>query len=211
VAHRAGWPGRGRAAVALVAVLAAIGAGCGGKTDPRLVRNTNERFSVRGASVLPPRGSQWYRGRRDLAYVEFLKDVGRQGLHTVKASLWAQTVETPIATGDALSRFVETSTRSDFADHRYTITMLTVTPEPGSPIMCDRLRFTVEDRSTPGPVSVVLVVSGWDVLCVHPDGAGRLLVGVGESQRYVSPSQAIDVAAETTPMLQSLRFERLDL
>jgi len=207
VVRGAGRPGL---AVALVAAVAAIGAGCGGKTDPRLVRSTTERFSVRGASVLPPHGSQWYRGRRDAFYVEFLKDVGRQGLHTVKASVWTQTLETPLTTGDALTNFVETSTRSDFSDRRYTITMLAVTPELGRGAMCDRLRFIVEDRSTPGPVSVVLVVSGWDVLCVHPRSAGRLLVGVGESQRYVAPSQAMDIDAETTPMLQSLHFDRFD-
>jgi len=210
VLHGAGRPGWGRAAVALVAVLTAIGAGCGGTKDPRLIHDTTERFSVLGASVLPPRGSQWYRGRREVSYVEFLKDVGRQGLHTVKASLWTQTLATPIATGDALTSFVETSTRSDFADRRYTVTLLAVTPELGRGATCDRLRFVVEDRSTPGPVSVVLVVSGWDVLCLHPESGGRVLVGVGESQRYVSPSQSIDIDAEMVPMLQSLRFERLD-
>lgn len=195
--------------VALSLFVTAVLAGCADKKEagPRLIRDTHERFAVRGASVLPPRGDLWYRGRSDLLYTEFVKDVGRQGLHTVKASLWVQAVDPPILTGDALTHYVETSTRTDFGAPRFTIVSLSVVPESGRSAVCDRLEIVVEDRGTPGPVAVLLVVRGWEVLCVHPDSGGKVLVRVGESQRYVSPSHPVDVAAETAPMLQSLRFE----
>lgn len=200
---------RARAVVLLLGVITAAACARPALRPPGLVTDPGRRFSGRGFSVGPPVGDQWYVLRQDPAIVGFAKDLGGRGLHTVMVFVAAADSPTPIATPEDLRAFVQETTRKDFDNPRFTAVASNVEAEAIAGASCVRMRFTAEDRGVAYAMASVFILRGWQMVCVHPGSAGRGLVLVGASQRYLITGRPAEIDGEVEAVLRTLRFEPL--
>jgi hypothetical protein len=164
------------------------------------------RFEMLGFSVLPPRGPRWYVVRQAWSSIEFTKDTGKAGRHTVNAVALSAALDPPVTTPEDLHRFTTAMAERDYRNPRFRLREMRVEAVDSLGTPCEQIYFSAEDRGVPYALGQVFVMQGWDLVCVHPQGGGRVLVRLGASQRHLESDAPLDLEPELTPFIKSLVF-----
>jgi hypothetical protein len=199
---------------------AALGAAaCAGPTaEARRVTDTSRRVSLRGFSVLPPHGPDWFEVPAMTAEINrigatyglvFMKGYRRQPPATpVEAqAVLAMVIATAVgpAPPEALLDDAISRRRAGVGHGRFGPGALDAVAERWAGASCRRYEFSLEDHGHPRFPASVFVLSGRGRLCAHPHDAG-LVVDAHVTQRTLRGLAPAPVSAEVQPFLDSLAF-----
>jgi hypothetical protein len=206
--------------VGLAAVALGAAACAGPGADPRPVTDATRRVALRGFSVLPPRGPDWFEAPAMSA--ELRRVGGTYGVVFVKGfrdrppttpaeaqAVLAMVIATPVGTApsealldDAISR-----RRAGLGQGRFGPGALDAVTERWAGAACRRYEFSLEDYGGhPRFPNAVFVLSGRGRLCTHPHATTGLVVDAHFSQRTLRGLTPAPVSAEVQPFLDSLVF-----
>jgi hypothetical protein len=202
----------------LLAALTLASAGCAAPVAARPVTDPARRVELRGFSVLPPRGQEWFEvpsmnaelRRLGRSYgVVFMKGFRpRPPATPVEAeAVLAMAVATVVAPAspDALLDDAISRRRAQVGRGRFGPGRLNATQDRWAGAACRRYEFSLEDYGHPQFPDVVFVLAGRGLLCAHPEQAG-LVIDAHFSQRTVRGHRPEPVSAELAPFLDSLAF-----
>jgi hypothetical protein len=212
---RAGWTDL---TVGLVAVALGAAACAGPAAQARRVSDADRRVMLRGFSVLPPRGSDWFEVPAMSA--ELHRVAGTYGVAFVKGfrsqppatpaeaqAVVAMVIATTVAPAppDALLDEAISRRRAGVGHGRFGPGALDAVAERWAGAACRRYEFSLEDHGHPRFPEAVYVLSGRGRLCTHPHDTG-LVVDAHFSQRTLRGLAPAPVSAEVQPFLDSLAF-----
>jgi hypothetical protein len=199
-------------------VLALGAAACSAPAAARPVTDPAQRVQLRGFSVLPPHGPDWFEvpsmgaelRRLGGSYgVVFMKGFRPRPPATPAEAeaVLATAVATLVAPApaeelldDAISR-----RRAEMGRGRFGPGRLSATHDRWAGAACRRYEFFLEDYGHPRFPEAVFVLAGRGLLCAHPGEAG-LVIDAHFSQRTLRGHRPAPVSGEMTPFLDSLAF-----
>lgn len=201
-----------------VALLALGTAACSAPLAARPVTDASRRVELRGFSVLPPRGPDWYEvpsmgaelRRLGGSYgVVFMKGF-RPRPPTAPAeaeAVLAMAIATLVepAPPDQLLDDAISRRRAEVGQGRFGPGVLRATQDRWAGAACRRYEFSLEDYGHPRFPEAVFVLAGRGLLCAHPQAPG-LVIDAHFSQRTLRGHHPAPVGAEVGPFLDSLAF-----
>jgi len=147
--------------------------------------------------------------RQNPAEVQFSKKTAHGGALTVLAFAGSFAPGAPVTSQDDLSRFSGDMMRQDLQNPRLRIIEFRSEPTPTATALCERHTFVAEDRGVPYASGKVFVLSGRQLVCVHPESKGTFLVLLGTSERRLQTLAAVPYEPEVQPFFDSLEFRPL--
>lgn len=184
---------------------------------PTLVPITNpqERFGSHGFAVLPPRGENWFVGKKDGGMIVFGKLPYLEKIRKLK-----ETTELPATPQELIAKEpwvvhtvlagVFTRNYSDLLERpggqRIKAAQVKAAVDRFLGQDCIKYSYTAEDHGSPH--APVFILTGEGFFFLHPESS-NLVVRIDYSQRFLPGGQPLPIEAEVEPFLKSLVFHSI--
>jgi len=160
-------------------------------------------YELKGYSILPPQGKDWFELKRDPQTVFFGKKIASR-THAFAATAMSAPItdkfENPQAFLDYVSRMLPM--RGD-GRHRVIENRVEVDVRLGD--FCVRHHTTAEDRDAPYAQGRTLLAETFGITCLHPDNP-NLIISVSYTERGNPAETSAELRAEGESFVRSLKF-----
>ncbi len=160
-------------------------------------------YELKGYSILPPPGKDWFELKRDLQSAFFGKKIASRTHAFIATAMSAPITEkfdTPEQFRDYIGRVLPLR-----GDGRHRVIENRVEMDERLGRFCVKYQIRAEDRDAPYSQGKTLMAETFGVTCLHPDNA-NLNISVSYTERGDPAETSAELRAEGESFVRSLRF-----